>query len=233
MDVSAAAAGWLFALGCFSRDFFESIDAFTHYVRRNCETHSLSGNTLRRECHFCRANADQPPGEIDHRSAAVAWINRRVRLNQILIVGLVDGDVAFGGAKHSATDRAPVSHCITNYDHSLAQQVWRNIIKIDRRKCGLCVDLDEGEIVLVIACDVMSAVRFAVVGRDMNFQIGSALDHVLVGNDVACRINNETGAETLQSLADFARPNAIIAEKLRVKIFESDRAPCVLPRARY
>jgi hypothetical protein len=54
----------------------------------------------------------------------------------------------------------------------------------------------------------------------VNLQVSGALNHVLVGNDVACRIDNETGAETLQSLANLTRPNAIIAEELRVKILE-------------
>jgi hypothetical protein len=57
----------------------------------------------------------------------------------------------------------------------------------------------------------------------MNFQICGALNHVLVGNDVARWIDNETGAETLQSLTNLAWANAIIAEELRVKIF--DRIP--------
>src|SRR5262249_8204040 len=62
---------------------------------------------------------------------------------------------------------------------------------------------------------------------DVNLQVCGALNHVLVRNDVACRVDDETGAETLQSLANFARPNAIVAEELRVKIFDwiAHRAP--------
>ena len=66
----------------------------------------------------------------------------------------------------------------------------------------------------------MSVVCFAVVRRHVNFQVGGALDHMLVGNDVTVRVDNETGSEALKGLADFARPDAVIAEKLRVKILK-------------
>ena len=82
------------------------------------------------------------------------------------------------------------------------------------------VDFDERQIGLVIAGDVMSVVRFAVIRRHVNFQIGGTLDHVLVSNDVTSWIDNETGAEALQSLADFARPDSVISEELRVKILK-------------
>jgi len=54
----------------------------------------------------------------------------------------------------------------------------------------------------------------------MNFQIRGALDDVLVGDDVTCWINDETGAETLQGLANFARSNAIVTKELSVKILK-------------
>src|ERR1700736_4755457 len=66
----------------------------------------------------------------------------------------------------------------------------------------------------------MRAVSLAVVGRDLDFQIGRALDHVLIGYDVASGIDNESGAETLQGLPDLARTSTVVAEKLCVKVFD-------------
>ena len=66
----------------------------------------------------------------------------------------------------------------------------------------------------------MGIVGFSVVRRYMDFQIRGALDDVLVGDDVTCWINDETGAETLQGLANFARSNAIVTKELRVKILK-------------
>ena len=64
----------------------------------------------------------------------------------------------------------------------------------------------------------MRIVGLAVVRRDVNLQVRGALNHVLVGNDVACRIHNKTRAEALQGLANLAGADAIVAEELRVKI---------------
>ena len=50
---------------------------------------------------------------------------------------------------------------------------------------------------------------------------------MLVGHDVAGRIDNETGAEALQSLANLAWPGAIVPKELRVNILKriAHRAP--------
>ena len=65
----------------------------------------------------------------------------------------------------------------------------------------------------------MRAVGFAVIRRHFDFQIGCAFDDVLVGDDVTGRIDNEPGTETLQRLPDLARMPVVVAEELRVKIF--------------
>src|SRR5207244_13517407 len=51
-------------------------------------------------------------------------------------------------------------------------------------------------------------------------QIRGSLDLVLVRHDVTGRIDDETGAETLQGLSNFARPETVGAEELRVKIVD-------------
>src|SRR5260370_1266931 len=66
----------------------------------------------------------------------------------------------------------------------------------------------------------MRAISLAVVGRDLDFQICRAFDHVLVGHDVTGWIDNESRAQTLQGLPDYSRTSAVVAEKLRIKIFD-------------
>ena len=66
----------------------------------------------------------------------------------------------------------------------------------------------------------MRAVSFVVVGRDLDFQVRRARDHVLIGHNVAGWVDNEPGAETLQRLPDLARTSLVIAKELRVKIFD-------------
>src|SRR5262249_34365887 len=65
----------------------------------------------------------------------------------------------------------------------------------------------------------MRTVSFAVVCGDFDFEIRGALDHVLIGHNVARRIDYESRAEALQRLAHLARPASVVAKKLRVKIF--------------
>ena len=66
----------------------------------------------------------------------------------------------------------------------------------------------------------MRVVSFAVVGRDLNFQVRRARDHVLVGHDIPGWVDNESGTETLQRLPDLARTSLVITKKLRIKIFD-------------
>src|SRR6266403_6178374 len=83
-----AGCGLFLWLGLFLRDFYESVDAIAYHFRRNSETQSLCGNTLRRKRHFRRADANQSPGKIDDRSAAVARINCRIRLHQVFVLDI-------------------------------------------------------------------------------------------------------------------------------------------------
>ena len=74
-------------------------------------------------------------------------------------------------------------------------------MQVDVGKRRFRIDLDKGEVLLFIPCDVMCAIGFAVVRRDFNFQVSRAFDDMLVGDDVTGRIDEETRAQTLQSLA--------------------------------
>ena len=85
---------------------------------------------------------------------------------------------------------------------------------------SLRVDFDECQIRFVIAGNVVGVVGFAVVRRHVNLQVRGALDHVLIGHDVARRIDNETGAETLQRLANFARPDCGYSRRIARKILK-------------
>jgi hypothetical protein len=78
----------------------------------------------------------------------------------------------------------------------------------------------KGQIGLVIAGNVMRAVGFPVVSGYVNLQVRSTLYHVLVRDDVTCRIYYETGSQALQRLTDFARPKPVVTEELGVNIVE-------------
>src|SRR5207247_8937710 len=130
-------------------------------------------------------------------------------------------------ANATSADEPIVADSVAHHDHRVGNHVGRNIIETDKGECGVRVDFNECQICFVIPGDVVSVVSFTVVCRHGNFQVIGALDHMLIGNDITGRINNETGAEALQSLANFARPDAVVAKELRVKILKwiAHRAP--------
>src|SRR5581483_1143495 len=204
----------------YASQFFEPIHALSHHFGRDGETESLSGNALGCEGHFCRRDSHQPPGEIDDRAAAVAGINGRIGLYQVLVLDVVHGDRSFDGAEHSPADGAAVAHRIAHYNHRLAKKIWRDVVETDKWQRFFGVNFNESQVCLIIASDVARAVGLAVIGGHMNLQVRSAFDYMLVGHDVAGRVNNKTGPQALQRLADFARSDPVVTEKLRVKIFE-------------
>jgi hypothetical protein len=102
----------------------------------------------------------------------------------------------------------------------LAEKVGRRIIQINEGESALAVDFDEREVLFGIARYVVGVVNLAVAGRDFDSQVCCALHDMLVGHDVAGRINDETGAKTLQTLPDLAWLAAVGAEKFGREIFE-------------
>src|SRR6267378_2599808 len=113
---------------------FEVLYTIAHDIGRNGEPESLCRHTLRGECHFSGTDPDQSPRDIDHRAAAVAWINRRVRLHQIFVIYVVDADVALGRTQHPAANRAAVADGVTDHENGFAQQVGRNVVEVDERE---------------------------------------------------------------------------------------------------
>ena len=182
----------LFRLGLLFRDFLELGNAVAHDFRRNSEPESLRRDALRSEGHFGRTDPDQSPGNIDHWPAAVARIDRRIRLHEIFIFDVVDGDLAFGCAQNAAADGAAISDGIAHHEDCLTEQVWRNIIEANKWEGGFGVDFDEGQVRIVVARNVMLVVSLAIVCRDLELQVGGALNHMLVGYNVSRRIDNES-----------------------------------------
>src|SRR5205809_7997517 len=125
-----------FQLSLLHRHLLETADTVTHYICGNRETESLCGEPLWRKRHLCRGNTDKAAREIDHRATAIAGINCRVGLDQVLVVGLLDGDVPFVCAQHASADRTAVAHRVADYNYCLTEQVRRNIVEIDEGKIG-------------------------------------------------------------------------------------------------
>ena len=99
---------------------FEIFHTVPDHIRRNREPESLGRHALRCERHFRGADSDQSPRNVDHRTTAIAGINRCVGLHQVLIINVADADVTLGCAQHPATDRAAIADGIANHEHGFA-----------------------------------------------------------------------------------------------------------------
>src|SRR2546421_2327986 len=104
----------------FFGERLENFHAVADDIGWNGEPETLGWDALGRERHFRRTDSDQSSGNIDHRSAAVARINRCVRLHEIFVIYGVDADVALGCAQHSATDRASITDRVSDHQDGFA-----------------------------------------------------------------------------------------------------------------
>src|SRR5438067_13042083 len=80
------------------------------------------------------------------------------------------------------------------------------------------INLDEREVRLVIAGDVVRVVSFAAVGCYVNYQVRRARDHMLIGHDITRWVDNESRTGDSQRSPDRTRTSLVLAETLRIKI---------------
>src|SRR5262249_32459876 len=186
----------------------------------NAHAQPLGGNTSRVNGHFAGSNPYHRAEATACGPAAVPGIDCGIGLHQILVLGFINGDVAFDCAQHAPADGTAVANSIAHYHDGLTEQVRRNIIEIDEGEIGLRVDFDERQIGIVVAGNVMRAVCFPVVSRYVNLQIRRTLYHVLVRHDVTGWIYDKTRSQALQRLTDFARPKPVVAKELRIKLVD-------------
>ena len=108
----------------FLGDLFESFDTFPNDIGGNGESEPLSRNALRSEGHLRRADPDKAAGEIDQRTTAVPRINRGVRLEQVVVIVVVDRDLALHAAENAPANRATVAERVADHDDGLAKADW-------------------------------------------------------------------------------------------------------------
>src|SRR5713226_9204915 len=104
----------------FFSERFEVLYAIAHDIGRNGEPESLGRNALRGERHFSGTDSDQPTRDVNDRPAAVAWINRGIRLHEVFVLDVINRDVALSRAQHAAADRAAVTDRIADDEDCFA-----------------------------------------------------------------------------------------------------------------
>src|SRR5690348_5839541 len=141
-----------------------------------------------------RVDADELPREVHQRAARVARIDRGVGLDVVLdaalpqVLALQPGNDARGRGLAEA-ERVADRH------HEIADAQFRGIGQRQRDEIGR-VDLDHRKVGLRVGADHFRLVRLAVGERHLD--VVGALDHVVVGEDVAFgRVDDHARAERL------------------------------------
>ena len=141
-----------------------------------------------------RIDADELAVEIDQRAAGIAGIDRGVGLDEEAVVA--DADL---GARERRNDalrhRLADAERIADGDDEIADLERVGIAKLEHREILAALELQHREIGARIAQHDLR-LELALVGeRDLH--LGHALDHVIVGDDEARRIDDDARAERL------------------------------------
>ena len=140
-------------------------------------------------------NADQATIDVDERAARVPGIDRGIGLDKVFITLNVgkDSDVAALGADNSARDRFADTKGIPDGQHAVAHLNLRCVGKGNGRE-AFRVDLDDGDVGLFIPTDHLGG-KLAAIGQCHSDDV-SAIDHVVVGRDVAVLANNHARTDS-------------------------------------
>src|SRR5271167_3447396 len=137
-------------------------------------------------------DADQPTLQIDERAAGVAWVDRGVGLNKILIAFDTEPTAAERADDPRGYGLAETERVADGKDEIPDLQTAR----IAHRHCRqiACRDLQHGNVGRAIAADQLGIETPVVLGRDFN--AGRVFDDVAIGQYVALRgLDNDAGSD--------------------------------------
>ena len=165
-------------------------------------------------------DADEFALGVDQRAAGIARVDSGVGLDEIFVV--LNAEIgAAGGADDAHGDGLADAEGIADGESEIADFY---LGRIAERNGGemVGVDFQHGDVGLGIAADDVGG-EFTLVAQG-NFDVGGAIDHVIVGEDVAVGADDHAGAEAvflfllrslLAALAGLSRGiAAAIAEEL-------------------
>src|SRR5262249_39407444 len=144
-------------------------------------------------------DSDQLAQRVDQRSAGVARIDGRIGLDEVFIV--LDAEIsAAHGADNPQGHRLADSERVADRERKIAHLCLSRVAQRDCRQV-LSVNSQDCDISLWVGADQSSPV-FAFI-REPSLDLRGSIDNVIVGEKVAIRADDDTGAKAL--LAPFAR----------------------------
>ena len=183
-------------------------------VNGNSKAHARAGARVALDE---RVDAHELAVVIDERAAGVARVDGGIGLDHVGIDGVAAGRAHGRGAiqrRHNARrDRLFVTERRTDCHDPLAHVELGGITDLDRRELGGVgvLELDDGQVARGIVAHELGLVRGSVVHGDHVLVV--AVDHVVVGEDVALGIEHHARADAARAvrLVGRLRKRAILA----------------------
>src|SRR5262249_39005414 len=134
-------------------------------------------------------DADHVAVDVEGRAAGIAFIDRRIDLNEVVV--RPGPDVATTGRDDTSGHRAAEAERIADREHPVADA--RGLVReVDVGEVAAAIDLDQGDVGTRVGADHLGGVGLAVIGRNLD-GVG-LIDHVVIGHGVAIGGDEETGA---------------------------------------
>ncbi len=166
-------------------------------------------------------DADQLAGHVDQRAAGVAGIDRRIGLDEELIVG--DADLGARQRRDDAMGHGLAdAERIADREHHVTDQQFVGIGEFERRETLFAVlDSQHREIAAAVLQHDLG-LELALVG-ERNLYLVRAFDHMVVGHDKAGRIHHHTGPQRALHLfrllsrhAEEAAEDRIVEQRIAI-----------------
>jgi hypothetical protein len=177
---------------CTPRKPHEHVGDRARHVARDREADALVAARAREDR---GVDADQLAAQVDERAAGVAGVDRRVGLDEVLVLGDVE---SAAGRRHDAhRHRLADAERVADREDDLAEPQLARVAERQRAQRGQrALELEDGEVRLGIGTDDLRLVIGAVVERDGD-GVG-ALDDVRVGEDAAAGRDDDARAHALR-----------------------------------
>ena len=140
-----------------------------------------------------RVDADDFAIEVEQRPAGIAAVDGGVGLDVVVVGALAD--VAVARRDDAGRDRAAEAERIADRDHPFAEPQLVGIAELHRDQRLRRLELQHREIGLLVDADQFGLDLGAVVHDDVD--LVGIRDDVIVGDDDACGIDDEAGAERI------------------------------------
>ena len=141
-----------------------------------------------------RVDADNLSLHVEQRTAGIAAVDRGVGLDEVVVLALMN--VTPARRYDAGGHRAAQAKRIADRQDPVADAGLTRVTEIDRRQRLVGFHLKQRDIAAFVTADNLGLQHGVVLQRDGD--LVGAFDHVVVGDDIACRIDDKARAQALR-----------------------------------